>query len=142
MTLTQRYAGIQEQAYVVDSGVFDPKKSKKESTYAYMGLYSRTTVLSWNPFFDRLDPPLRRFSIEDIRETVPFVTNKTWSLEKICCRLRNGRSRLAISGPNALEPMQYKSTLGCTICGIVLLVLFVSGFLYNTGQSLVIQILS
>lgn len=93
-TLTHRYAGRKQQVYVVDTPVddFDPNKSQgKAPAFTYTGIYSRSTLIRWNPFFIPLDPPQRCYSFEEIREMVPYVTNKTWSLEKMCCSLGNGR---------------------------------------------------
>ena len=44
------------------------------------------------------------------------------------------RSRIVMSGPNALETRQYKSTLGCAVIGIVLGIMFIVGVLMHFSQ--------
>ena len=145
-TLTQRYAGVQSKTFLLknnahdESSSFTDPASDGDPAWTWTGLYSRTTRIGCNPCFDVLEEPQRRYSIQELRETIPYVTNKTWSLEKICCKFRNGRNRMVVSGPNALERNQYSSTLACSAVAVVLIVLFVCGLLFDMGQNAVVLV--
>ena len=142
VTLTQRYAGVQSKTFLLKNEDERPAfgDPNTEPAWTWTGLYSRSTLIGCNPFFDVVEEPVRRYSIQELRETIPFVTNKTWSLEKMCCKFRSGRNRMVVSGPNALERDQYTSTLACTVVAVLLVVLFVCGLLFDMGQGAVVLV--
>lgn len=142
-TLTQRFAGVQYHKYLVESNnastiLEAPDTTAEVSTS--MGLYSRFTTWSCNVIFVPLDPPQRRYSIEEILETLPVVTNKSWSLEKACCRPRYGRTLSAASGEEALDRSHFISTLVCSLLGVCIGVLILVGFLVWMGQGATVVI--
>ena len=142
-TLSQRYSGREERQYLTRENVQDPKASVASSDNikplrTYQSIYSRTTTLSFNPFFENVLPPQRRYSVEEIRETVPIVTHQSWSLPKMCCSWGSGRSKFAVSGPNALDSSQFLSTLVCTVVGVTLGLFMVASFVYGFGQGTVV----
>ncbi|CAB9522076.1 Lipase (class 3) [Seminavis robusta] len=146
MTLMQRYRAVEELNYVVQNGStkVDTDNYQSVKTIAKgnsMSLFGRIKMISGNPFFEHLDPPIRRYSVEELRETVPIESNHSWSLERACCRLRLGRNRFVISGPNALEPRQYRSTLAVNAIGFLLSVTLLVAFLYQMGQGTFLLIL-
>lgn len=77
-SLSHRFCGTRELKYLVQ-GKDDPDNLHEvEPVTTMMGLYSRTTALSCNPFFDQLDPPERRYTVEEIRDIAPIVTHQSW----------------------------------------------------------------
>ncbi|KAL7540552.1 hypothetical protein ACHAXR_010204 [Thalassiosira sp. AJA248-18] len=135
-TVKQRYCGVEEKYFLVRKGGGELRTSTLNDSQplrTHRSLYSRLTSLSRNPFFLPVSPPSRRFSIEELQETVPIVTNQSWSLDKACCGLRNGRSEVAVHGEDAIEPRQSKSGLICSILGINLGCLVAVAFLYSAG---------
>lgn len=146
-TMAQRYSGREEQQYLTRERVQDLKASVASSgtikpLRTYQSIYSRTTTLSFNPFFDTVQPPRRRYSVEEIRETVPIVTHQSWSLPKMCCSWGSGRSKFAVSGPNALDSSQFLSTLVCTVVGVALGLLMVASLVYGFNQSALIIVVA
>lgn len=141
-TLTQRYCGVEERFFLVRQRGEDLTKSTVTDTQpirTHRNLYSRLSPLSCNPFFVQVDTPIRRYSIQELQETVQIVTSKSWGLDKMCCSLKSGRSQFAIDGPDAVEPGQSKNGLVCSILGIILgclvavAILHGGGFITNAG---------
>lgn len=135
-TLTQRYCGVEERYFLVRQGGELTRSTANDTQplRTHQSLYSRLSSLSSNPFYLPVNPPIRRFSIQELQETVLIVTNKSWGLEKACCGLRNRRSQFVIRGPDALEPRQSKSGLLCSILGINLACLVAVAILYSAGM--------
>ena len=101
------------------------------------GVWSRVTRLSFLstgpegtiPLFKHLEKPLRLSTIDDVRDYRPFLTNQTWSLERIFCRPTNSRYITIVSGPGALTADQMRSSLVCSFLGVALMLLFVISIL-------------
>jgi len=79
--------------------------------------------------FVPLDPPRRMYSTEDILGTRRFVTNHSWSLEKVFCSNRNTQAVIVIRGKHALRPAQILSSLICSIGGVGLFALLLAALL-------------
>jgi lipase ATG15 len=148
LTQTQRYAGTREERYLIGGTEGYPAKGYSASpdytpAHSHTGLYSKMTLSM--PFcktklFDALTPPTRRYSLEEIRDIVPFVTNQNWSLEKMYCRNRYSRVIFAVKGPSALLPAQITSNLICAIVGILLVAGLILGVLVWMEQATVVVI--
>ncbi|KAL7544821.1 hypothetical protein ACHAWF_008188 [Thalassiosira exigua] len=135
-TLTQRYCGVENRYFLLrqqGAELTSSTLSGAQPLRIQRSLYSRLTLLSKNPFFFRVDPPTRRYSMKELSETVPIVTNKSWVLDKAYCGLRNGRSQFAVSGPDAIELRQSKSGVICSVVGIALGCLIAVAVLYSAG---------
>ena len=137
-TLTQRFCGVEERHFLVKRGgrgeLTTSILNDNQPIRKHRSLYCRLKSLTSNPFFLPVNPPTRRFSIQELQETVPIVTKQSWSLDKSCCGLRNGRSEFAVNGPDALEPSQRKSAIICSIIGISIGCLVSCAFLYSAGM--------
>ena len=81
------------------------------------------------PVFATLNPPQAVYTIDDVQEHLPYVTKHTWSLERLFFRPRNSRYVTIVGGPGALTDKQMKSSLACSIIGIVTLYLLFLGAL-------------
>ena len=135
LTQTARYSGTRDERYLVGDKDDYPKQGYATSpdytpTQTRTGLYSKMTQLGFlHKIFVEMDPPTRRYNIEEIRDIVPFVTSQNWSLEKIYCRTQRARVIYAVKGPSALEPGQMKSNLACTLIGVLLVSGMILGLL-------------
>lgn len=108
----------------------------KASLERHMGPYSWVTMQKFADFFfDPLETPKRQFSVDDVLEFTPYVTNNTWGLESIYCRDRETRFIAIINGESALTPQQVKSSLACFILGSVMTLGAIVGFLHFMGVS-------
>ena len=134
-TLTQRFCGVENRYYLVKKGGGELTASTladSQPLRTHKALGSRLKSLSCNPFFTAVSPS-RRYSIQELQETVPIVTKQSWSLDKACCGLKNGRSEFVVGGPDAIEGGQSKSGLICSILGINLGCLVAVAWLYAAG---------
>ena len=61
---------------------------------------------------------IHSYSIQELQETTPIVTQQSWSLDKACCGLSNNRAEFAVGGEDSIEPRQYTSGLVCSILGV------------------------
>jgi hypothetical protein len=73
------------------------------------------------PIFSSVNPPQVLFTIDDVQENVPFVTKHTWSLERLFFRPRNSRYVAIVGGPGSLTGHQMKSSLVCSIIGVIMI---------------------
>jgi len=168
-TLTMRYCGIEYRYYLESGGGSDgededmtskliatsdeeedvkstpdqPQESLKNRRW----LYSWSTMLSFNPFFNALDTPIRQYSIEELGESVPIVSRTNFGLSRTCCALTNGQSKYTVGGTDAIEKRQYISGFVCSIIGInlslicLIAVLYAGGFLGGTTMIVVVYVL-
>ena len=99
-TLTQRFCGVENRYYLVKKGGGELTASTladSQPLRTHKALGSRLKSLSCNPFFTAVSPS-RRYSIQELQETVPIVTKQSWSLDKACCGLNNGRTEFLLWG--------------------------------------------
>lgn len=146
LSQTQRYSGYRDERYLVNGKDNYPDKGyalSEEFTplQTKMSLYSKFTALSCvNSIFVKADPPTRRYTLEEIRDIVPFITNHNWSLEKMYCRNTRSRVIYAANGKDALDPNQVRSNLVCTIVGVSLSGLIVIALLLWINQAAAVVI--
>lgn len=148
LTQTQRYSGTREERYLIGGTEPYPDKGYSSSpnfepAHSYTGLYSKMThsmPLCNTKVFDIVTPPTRRYSLEEIRDIVPFVTNQNWSLEKMFCRNRHARLIYSVQGPSALNSAQISSNLVCTVIGIFLVACLILGLLVWMEQATLVVI--
>jgi hypothetical protein len=163
-TLKMRYCGIEYRYYLESGGGSDgddemtsnfietSDEEDDESTpnqplKVRRWLYSWSTVLSFNPFFDTLDIPIRQYSIEELGESVPIISRNNFGLSRTCCALTNGQSKYTVGGADAIEKRQYFSGFVCSIIGInlglicLIAVLYAGGFLSGTTMIVVVYVL-
>lgn len=143
MRQVQRFSGRKYYKYILDgNAVFKVRASSaaRENTIDVsirQGWYSKLTqwkkLQEWNLVVETED--VRQFSMDETRDMAPFVTQDTWSLEKLFCRSRNKKYIAVINGPNALKRDQIMSSFICALIGNVLVVLFVGAFLNWLGSS-------
>ena len=81
------------------------------------------------PVFSTLNPPQAVYTIDDVQEHLPYVTKHTWSLERLFFRPRNSRYVTIVGGPGALTDKQMKSSLACSLIGVITLYLLFIGAL-------------
>eukprot|EP00550_Attheya_septentrionalis_P004095 CAMPEP_0198294104 /NCGR_PEP_ID=MMETSP1449-20131203/20685_1 /TAXON_ID=420275 /ORGANISM="Attheya septentrionalis, Strain CCMP2084" /LENGTH=995 /DNA_ID=CAMNT_0043993961 /DNA_START=90 /DNA_END=3077 /DNA_ORIENTATION=+ len=133
------YSGSKQCSYFVDGANEAPEKGKSYTTdrneevqlfNESKSLYSKMTLLPrLNCIFEKLENPMRRYSIEEVNGVIPFITNRNWSLEKLYCRNKDVRTIAIISGPAALRKNQIRSSFLCGIMGMVIVLLLVVSFL-------------
>jgi len=162
-TLTMRYCGIEYRYYLengggkgdedemtsklISSGDGDGESTPNEPLNVRRWLYSWSTMLSFNPFFNALDTPIRQYSIEELGESVPIVSRNNFGLSRTCCALTNGQTKYAVGGTDAIEKRQYISGFVCSIIGInlglicLIAVLYAGGFLGGTTMIVVVYVL-
>lgn len=110
----------------------------------HMSLYSKLTL---NPklrkgtglgLFEAWEPGKeeRIYTVDDARDVRPFVTDETWSLEKIFCRKRDSRYIAIVQGPGALTESEMKSSILCSAIGSFLLVFFFFSLLIYLGMGI------
>lgn len=72
----------------------------KDRFVATTGLLSRLTVLlaKCGLFYDTLDEPQRKYTVDEARGYAPFVTSHSWGLEKMYCRNRKSNLVAVVDG--------------------------------------------
>ena len=142
---TARYSGSQRTVYLatgeIDHSSGDAKNELMiEATHrTEMSFYSTATTWKFLStdgglgLFEKLEEPVRTYTVEDARSVRPFVTVNTWSLEKMYCRPRNSRYVAIIKGPEALTVPQMRSSLACAIIGNLMVLFLVAGSLVWLG---------
>ena len=141
LTTMQRYSGHKNEQYLVTgedvapeggftfSDEHKPKQSKR-------GLYTRLTEMKClGCMFDNIDPPKRLYTIEEVRDILPFVTRYNWSLESMFCRKGRERGIVSAKGPSALTADQVTASVICNVGATILVSLLVIAVLvwFNAG---------
>jgi lipase ATG15 len=132
---TQKYSGKKEEEYLVSgediapdggytfSEVHQPMQVKRS-------LYTRLTQMKCLRFmWEPLDPIKRIYSIEEVRDVLPFLTNHNWSLESMFCSGRRSRRIISARGPSALSTDQVMASFICNIIGTIFIIIFFIGIL-------------
>ena len=149
---SHRLAGIQENGYTVTGASVSTDVGASNGYYSFsqnatptksrQSLYSRLVGLSClKGLFERLDPPQRLFTAEEIRDVEPFLTRYNWSLEKMCCRDSHRSTIMAASGPASLRYKQVQSSFACSVLGSILILLLLAGFLVWVKSGTVLVVL-
>jgi lipase ATG15 len=131
---TYQFSGITDTVRMTNVVNEDQVPDHKRTT-----MYTRMTIsgcCTRGRLFEKVDPAERLNSIEEVLGTRQFLTANTWSLEKIFCSNQRTQSVAIVRGPSALLPAQMRSSLICSIGGIVLAILALVAvlvWLNNTG---------
>lgn len=140
---TQKYSGQKNEQYFVTGEDVAPEggytfSEKHDPSSVKRSLYTRMTQLSFLRFmYTTIDPPKRTYSIEEVRDVLPFVTTHNWSLETIFCSSNRSQKIISAKGPSALTRDQITSSFVCSILGTVTIILAVISFLVwlSTGTA-------
>lgn len=135
----QRYSGVENHQYVVDgmqipsSGATSFTKSEDHVAFkTHRSLYTKFTqwprLQKWGLIIPE-EEPVQQHTIDEVRDQAPFVSNNTWSLEKLYCRSRHQRFVAVVKGPYAVTDAQIKSSFICALLGNLFIVLFLAAFL-------------
>ncbi|KAG7374006.1 lipase class 3 [Nitzschia inconspicua] len=81
-------------------------------------------------FYEKVDPPEKIYSFEEILEKRRIVTRHNWSIEGVLCSNRKNHSVVVIRGPAALKKSQIISSIICVVVATVGVVLLVIGFMF------------
>lgn len=150
LSRTHLYSGLRDEKYLVKGGDVMQKSYAAANDHVpvqtRMGLYSRLTKLScMKCFFETLDPPVRSFNTEDVRDVSQVLTKTNWGLEKMYCRDSRSRIVAAVEGESALNASQVKSNLLCTLIGVFLCSLWIIGVLVwlntNVAELIIVAII-
>jgi len=133
---TQKYSGTKQEQYLV-SGDDEPPEGgytfseNHEPSSVSHSLYTRITQLGCcGCMFETLDQPKRTYSIEEVRDVLPFITSHSWSLERMFCTSKRQRKIITAKGPASLERSQILASAACNIVGTVLIIVAVISFLF------------
>lgn len=66
---------------------------------------------------NELGKGIELFDINEVQGSRPFLTEQTWSLEKIFCRDTKSRYVVVFDGPDAVTASQMKSSVACFFVG-------------------------
>eukprot|EP00536_Pseudo-nitzschia_multiseries_P017966 jgi/Psemu1/328702/estExt_fgenesh1_pg.C_19900002 len=130
MARTQKYSGGKNEQYVVTAEDVAPKggytfSDKHEPVTVKRTIYSRITQLGCLRFmYDTLDMPQRTYTIEEVRDVIPFVTKHTFSLEAMFFNSNRKHMIINANGPSALTR---KQVLTGSICNLVATILIMLG---------------
>lgn len=117
------YSGKRRERYLVDG------EGQRYQTKGSSHLYTHLTTFLPRSMFRPLDPPVRYFTPDEIREHLPFFTRSDWSLERIFCRNPNSQVAFVQQGEGALKRSQVVGSLVCVVLGCLLASLITAGFL-------------
>lgn len=142
-----KYSGKQKHQYLVTGDDVAPKygytySDTIEPTVVNKSLYTRFTelgCLQW--MYKPLDPPKRTYTIEEVRDVLPFVTTHSWSLENMFCTNTRSRKIISAKGPSALTNSQVLSSSVCNIVGTFIIIVTAISFLYWISTGLVSYII-
>ena len=141
LTTMQRYSGHKNEQYLVTGEDIAPEggftfSDEHKARQSKRGLYTRFTQMKClGCIFDAMDPPKRLYTIEEVRDVLPFVTRHNWSLESMFCIKNRERGIVSAKGPSALTLDQVKASVICNIGATTLVSLIVIAFLvwFNAG---------
>ena len=133
-------SGTRQENYLVSGGEEPPEGGYSQSpdyrpTRVSTDFLGHLTSMSqgccpeeWR-IYDVLDPPVRLYTTEDVRDILPFLTKHNWSLEAVCCQKRKSALISAAKGPSALSQRQMQMSVVCSFVGGAILMLYVVGIL-------------
>ena len=130
----QKYCGKQYEQYIVTGDDVSPDGgytfSDKKPNQISKSIYTRIVELECLRFmFDKI-PAKRMYSLEEVLDVMPFITQQTWSLEAMFCIRSRTRTILTAKGPSALKSSQIISSFTCSIIAAVTLILIFVGLLF------------
>ena len=131
------YSGSERRDFLARN-FFNDLGATNDISQANIHQDTKTTTLSWwakittrlpDSVFRQLEKPYRLYTLDDVRDYRPFLTESTWSLEKIFCRPRKSRYIAIVKGPGALSKSQIHSSLFCSMIGTCIILVVVVSFL-------------
>uniref|UniRef100_A0A7S3PDK4 Fungal lipase-type domain-containing protein n=1 Tax=Amphora coffeiformis TaxID=265554 RepID=A0A7S3PDK4_9STRA len=120
------YCGVRTRTFFIEGSqaLPTPNDSYDESHLAdhefskeSISWYCRFTQKLSDDWFLEYPRPKRQFNIEDVLDREVFVTDSTWSLEKLFCRRSKARTVMVVNGPSAVEDSQVVSSFLCAVIG-------------------------
>ena len=134
LTQRARYSGELKQRFNIKASarmVSSTATAGLEAQETKMGLYTRLTSVACCSknlhMFDKLDPPKRVYSSEEVRDILPFMTKNNWSMSKMWCAGSSRHHQVIVArGQSAITPDQAKCSFLCTIASAVIMLLLVS----------------
>ncbi len=83
-----------------DFSASEKRHSAKGGIFPSIGPLSFLTMMLSNCgcMYQKMDPPVRIFSVDEVRGYTPFVTSQTWGLEKMYCRNRKTSTIAVLEG--------------------------------------------
>lgn len=134
ITQRRKYSGEQHEQYLVTGDDRAPEGGytfgDKKPTLISKSLYTRITELSCFRFMFEKIPSKRIYSLEEVLDVMPFLTDQTWSLETMFCIRNRNRKIVTAKGPSALKSSQMMSSFTCNIIGSVILILLFVALLF------------
>lgn len=79
--------------------------------------------------FEKVDPPERIYSIEDLFDKRQIITKHNWSMEQILCSDRRRLDVATVRGPSSLSEEQVIASLVCLVVTILSAILLVTAAL-------------
>ncbi|KAL7536441.1 hypothetical protein ACHAWF_005468, partial [Thalassiosira exigua] len=149
LTQTARYSGQEHQRFdiVEEDGASSGSSSTPRETS--ISLYSRMTIAAAAfcsgklQMFERLEPPKRIYSSEEVRDIMPFVTKNNWSMQKMWCSGDSRHHHVVVArGPSALTHEQVKYSVFCTVSASILFTLLLVGGLawFESGTGIYVVV--
>mmetsp|Transcript_14453 Transcript_14453/g.40241 ORF Transcript_14453/g.40241 Transcript_14453/m.40241 type:complete len:977 (+) Transcript_14453:144-3074(+) len=135
LSQTQIFSGYKREQYLVTDKDVAPKGGytfSDEHNPISVQRSLRTRILQLGCLccmYDSIDPPTRIYSIEEVRDILPFITKHNFSLEAMFCSNSRSRTILSAKGPSAVAREQIISSLSCNIIGTLLITLSCISFL-------------
>ena len=129
------YSGYLSSMYIIHGDQDLPKAGnftlsrRHIAERATQSIYTKLTLTACcsRRLYTQLDMPVPMKSLEDLIDTSPMITSKSWSLDKLFCRSGSQRSVLVLDGPAAVTLGQKRSSLAFSVIAhIVVLLLFIS----------------
>jgi hypothetical protein len=106
------------------------------SHFLFTRLYTALTLTKGcGRLFEKVDPPEKTHSLEEILGRRRFITKHNWSLERLLCSNRRDQSIAVIRGPAALKKSQIISSVVCVSVSAAGVILLVLGFMVWAGKS-------
>ena len=147
LSQTQFYSGVREEQYLVQGYDEPPRGGYSMSSdhtpeKTNRGIYTRFTEIACSlRLFKKLDKPRRQYTVEEVRDVMPFLTAQNWSLERMSFQNKRAQNIVVVKGgPSALRPGQVQSSLLYGIVTTMLLTLAMASLLcwFTFGTGLII----
>ena len=122
LRMKQRLSGYSTVTFISNGTDKNPTNltfdeiTDKQSFRSFIGPLSWLTT-KMGCFYTVLDTPQRQYSVDEVLEFTPYVTNSSWGLESVYFRNRSNRFIAIIDGQASLSKSQVRSSLICFLIG-------------------------